>query len=487
MNRFRALLDHLDDRINPMVVKELRQAVRGRFVPLMLCLFLVVLTLIMSLFFSEDWTNSRESGSNLMFAFLSIYLFAAVILIPLSVAIRLASERSEENMDLLYISTLAPRRIISGKLLAGMTVMGLFLFASSPFMTLTSILGGTDIPTIFLLLTIATSVGIASLQSAILVACFAVKRVFKVMLGIFALGGLFFVYSSTLVFLIQMNDRGIGERMVSGRLWPEIFAWTLVFSFVYAGLFLISVAMIKPKPMNRAKPVRLFFTIAWLLSFAIVELWARDKERIYIWTVLVFVFCVVAMITAGSEREGVSHLMRRSIPGTSMKRMAAFLFFSGSANGIAWTSLVLGCSLAACSLHYALDLEPEFWVIVGLALHLFAYVNTSVFIRNKWLAGRLRKAYTWLVTLGLLALLTVGPWVLTMIFFPKDWANMAKMRPFHIFNPVMAGSRISSMTDFIGVALVWCLVIAILQARWFFAQYKNFRPKPAAATPGATG
>jgi len=37
MNRFRALLDHLDDRINPMVVKELRQAVRGRFVPLMLC------------------------------------------------------------------------------------------------------------------------------------------------------------------------------------------------------------------------------------------------------------------------------------------------------------------------------------------------------------------------------------------------------------------------------------------------------------------
>jgi hypothetical protein len=141
--------------LNPIVIKELRQAVRSWTVTGMLLLFLAVL-LVASLIFLV--TQSFDSGANMelggeMFAwFLGILAFASVFFIPLYLGVRVAAERIENNPDLLYVSTLTPARIIFGKFLCGAYVTLLFFSACMPFMAFTNLLRGVDLPTVFLIL-----------------------------------------------------------------------------------------------------------------------------------------------------------------------------------------------------------------------------------------------------------------------------------------------------------------------------------------------
>ena len=66
--------------------------------------------------------------------------------------LRVASERQDNNPDLLYISTLSPGRIIRGKFFCAAYVTLLFFSACLPFMALTNLLRGVDLPTVFFLM-----------------------------------------------------------------------------------------------------------------------------------------------------------------------------------------------------------------------------------------------------------------------------------------------------------------------------------------------
>src|SRR5436190_23282294 len=57
--KFRRLIEWLDDKLNPIVVKELRQAVQSRFVIAVLLLFLLAEVLLFGIFLA---VNSRAGG-----------------------------------------------------------------------------------------------------------------------------------------------------------------------------------------------------------------------------------------------------------------------------------------------------------------------------------------------------------------------------------------------------------------------------------------
>ena len=65
---------------------------------------------------------------------------------------RLAGERSDVNVDLLFISSLSPRAVLFGKLAAAGALALLIFGAAAPFMTFAYVLRGLDLPTIFLVL-----------------------------------------------------------------------------------------------------------------------------------------------------------------------------------------------------------------------------------------------------------------------------------------------------------------------------------------------
>src|SRR6185312_5798138 len=118
VNRF---LSRLGDRINPIVVKESRQAVNSRIVAAFLLLFLTVEMVVMLLLISEREVSSEinmHAGREIFSVVQGVLLGTCMILIPTMTGARLAGERSDVNVDLLFISSLSPRAVLFGKLAA---------------------------------------------------------------------------------------------------------------------------------------------------------------------------------------------------------------------------------------------------------------------------------------------------------------------------------------------------------------------------------
>src|SRR5262249_43604687 len=159
----------ISDAINPIVVKELRQASQSRFVTatlmILLCIQLVALGLY--LLFSGETTTSFDAGRQVFIVLLGIVFGAGMLFVPLYTAVRLVAQRSDTQVDLLYITTIKPRRIIAGKLAAATAINVLIFSACLPFVTLTYFLRGVDLPSIFILMAVCFLVIIACAQLAI--------------------------------------------------------------------------------------------------------------------------------------------------------------------------------------------------------------------------------------------------------------------------------------------------------------------------------
>jgi hypothetical protein len=122
MSSFANLLDRLDDGLNPIIVKELRQVARGRFFWGVLILFLVIQCGVLSLAIADrGFTNRSVGAETLLFLFFFLF-FASYVLIPLNTGFRFARERNEGSDELLYITTITPPRDNSRKFAASMVL-----------------------------------------------------------------------------------------------------------------------------------------------------------------------------------------------------------------------------------------------------------------------------------------------------------------------------------------------------------------------------
>ena len=202
--------------LNPIVIKELRQAVRSWAVTGMLLLFLTVLfitSLVVLVNQSLNVNEDAELGRQMFQMFTVILAGASILFIPLYIGGRLGAERMESNHDLLYVSTLSPVRIIRGKFFCGAYLALLFFSVCLPFMTLTNLLRGIDLPSVFFILAVLFLVVCALNQVAIFLACLPLNRAFKLLL---ALGGFFcsfWIIAGLMIISLEMTRSGIGSMM----------------------------------------------------------------------------------------------------------------------------------------------------------------------------------------------------------------------------------------------------------------------------------
>ena len=108
--------------INPIAVKEFRQAVRSNLVVAILTIFLVVNLAVVGgfLLVSPDALSSKTGGQEVFMGLAGILFFTCVGFVPLYTAVRLSLERNDSGMDLLYVTTIRPGALVRGKYLAAM-------------------------------------------------------------------------------------------------------------------------------------------------------------------------------------------------------------------------------------------------------------------------------------------------------------------------------------------------------------------------------
>jgi len=483
--------------LNPVVVKELRQAVRSWAVTGVLLLFLTVLFISSIIFLvnqSLDESVDEQLGGSMFEMFVTILAVASILFIPLYTGIRVALERQESNPDLLYVSTLTPGQIIRGKFLCGAYVAVLFFSACLPFMAFTNLLRGVDLPSVFFILFVLFLAVCALNQLAIFLACLPLSKPLKILLGLYC----FFQSFSIIIYLVvaafAMMHSGVGTMMAERNFWIKTATVVGVGLAVVGLLYFLSVALISPPSANRALPLRLYITVIWMLGAVLSLAWvwqAHDVRPMLAWIWPTFILMLLAILVSISNSDQLSRRVGRRIPQSRIGRIPAFIFFNGAAGGLVWVALLLALTYLIAKGVLVLSKtwfppvpvpvdESKHW-FVATSAYAFAYALTALFIHRKFLPKRAPKVA------GVLAVLLAGVWAVApsvVLFFLNQlsWKSVEGLQLGNIFNVfyLRADEHRYFHTIF---ALSWLAVMAALNARWFWTQVKHFRPSPSEQPP----
>ena len=476
--------------LNPVVVKELRQAVRSWTVTGVLLLFLTVLFIasvgfLVSQSFEGD--VNEQLGSTLFGTFVSILAGASILFIPLYTGIRIATERPDSNPDLLYVSTLTPGQIIRGKFLSGAYITVLFFSACMPFMAFTNLLRGVDLPSVFFILFALFLVVCALNQAAIFLACLPLSRPFKILIALYGFFQSFWIIVSLVFGAITTMHSGVGTMMGERNFWIATATVVSAGLAIVGLLYALSVALISPPSANRALPLRAYITFIWVVGGLLSLGWVwrmKDVRLMFVWTYLTFALMMFALLVNVSNSDQPSRRVRRRIPRSWAGRIPAFIFFNGAAGGLVWVALILALTYGVTRGVMALDgtwfpktsaltAEDKHWFVATTA-YAFAYALTALFVHRKFLP-KLPPKITGLLAVLLMGLWAIAPSIVLFILNRLSWKAAEGLQLGNIFNVFYLRDDEHSYYH-TWFALAWLAVMLLINLKWFWTQVKNFRP-----------
>lgn len=521
--KFPERLNRFGDWINPIVIKELRQAVQSRFLifSLMALFILEIVGLTMFVIFQDTTSSysdseSLQAGRGTFLALQYILMAVCLLFLPINAAVRLAAERSDENTDLMYITTLSPSKIIIGKMVAALVIALMIFSACLPYMVFTYFLKGIDLPVIVLVVIIDFLVVVAAVQLCVFLAAVSRSRIVKGFLSLVGLAFLISVYGYTVggttVMVYEMPSSFIRQR----EFWLVVLgsAMTLL---VYLGLlFTWSVAVISPPSSNRTLGTRIFVFAVIVLTGGVAGYWSYQESLfsgaapfvlipLIIWYWCVTTLLGFTLLMAFHERESWGPRIARTIPKNILLRIPAFLFYNGSAGGVfysclllcactvgllAWQQYVLGSSIVPTS-RYEPTLELFIRPASIIFLYLYAYGMTAVFVRRT-LLRRIPAVFTWAIILFLLVIFCLTPLFISYAIYTIDrstgfyWDYEANFGWFlthpwvaavesnwNVFRQGNASERASYFTFFV---VSWSLLVTVVNLPWLSKQLRNFQP-----------
>jgi hypothetical protein len=517
--RVSGLLDRIDDWINPIVIKELRQAVKSRMVVSILMLFLALQLFIVGVYLvvreAEGDTRVEWDAGNHVFRVQQVILIITLMmLVPAYAAIRLATERSDSNVDLLFISTLKPRSIIAGKFFAALVLALLVFSTCAPFMTFTYLLRGIDIPTILTVLGIDLLAMLFSTMLALFVAAIPGPRAVKFFLAFLAFIFLGILCAQSCLATVSLISEGANVFEGMFDFWLVLAVFVAAVLALVGQLFVYAVSMISPPSSNRILPVRGFLVVMLAVmgtGLFLTSYYYKPSMHlgpIAFWTFGAGVLLCVQFWISICERERWGPRMMKTIPRNPLLRTGAFFFWTGSAGGMALTLVLALAALLStwfwCEEYIGVRGEEATRTLLSimtvLCLYTWCYGLSAVLVRTYVLAGQLKPAFTWLVALLLVGLGSSVPSVFAYIFFSDQMRYQTDSGWWMLPNPFMAiyeitpgwmGGTVNS--DFHTLCLwflgTWGVLVTVLAMPWYIAQVRRFRPPrdPAYATVQVVG
>lgn len=145
--RFRAILQ------NPVTMKELRSRMRGRRAFVVLTVYLLVMSLFLSLVYlayasassSRFGPDARQAGKVVFAAVLGVEVFLVIFIAPAFTAGAISGEKERQTYDLLRTTLLPANWFVLGKLTSALSYVFLLIFASIPLQSISFLLGGLSV------------------------------------------------------------------------------------------------------------------------------------------------------------------------------------------------------------------------------------------------------------------------------------------------------------------------------------------------------
>ena len=386
------------DWLNPILVKETRQALKSfQFTATFILLLIAcwVVTMGGVAYIGPRIFYAAEGGS-LMLWYYGILAFPLAVVVPYAAFRSLASEREDNTYDLLSITTLKPRQIITGKLGSSIVQMGVFFSAITPCLAFTYLLRGIDLPTIAVLLAYLFFWSLALSMVGILVATLTKRRFAHVFLSVAFLGALLLLFRLAIMEvsfpMIHMSYSYLG----SSEFWLFVLVVATFYLTSFALAYFAAAGMISFASENRSTPLR----ICMLVQMAAIVGWIS-----YAWIVSLYHLEVVAGLAAAgavywyvmgtmltAEHPGMSQRVKRRLPHTTVGRIFFSWLNPGPASGYMFavanaTAVAVLCWVAADipdvigrtgrgSLHRE---ESRYMLIIGWS-YLLAYLGIGLLI-----------------------------------------------------------------------------------------------------------
>ncbi len=387
-------------------------------------------------------------------------LCTCMVLIPAWAAVRLSNERSDTNVDLLFVSTLRPTSIIGGKFFSALVLAMLVFSCCAPFLTFAYLLRGIDIPSIMLVMGMDILAMLLSTQVGLFLAAIPTSRAFKLFIFLGAAILLIWCYGGMVAGTYEVLHRGVSDIRRS-EFWLMVGVTTLTTLFATGLLFFWSVALISPPSANRALMSRLFLVASWIVLGAVclgMSAYFPDADNIplYFWMVGSVALFGVQFLISINERDSWGSRVARTIPRNRLLRFFAFLFYSGAAGGVSLAVLCVVLTLCAGlywqmlfpARHFGEGSEIILSVSAALGLYVFCYSMTAVLLRVYVLRDRLRVLYNWVLAFLLLAVGSTLPWI-TVLFFDFDrFGRSAEIQWWMLPNPFDALYKIGPGHDY---------------------------------------
>ena len=488
-----------EDWVNPVAVKEFRQAVQSRWVIAVLMLFLLINLIIVGGFLatSPEAAVSAGRGRDLFAGLLVLLMLTCMGFVPLYAGLRLSLERNDANIDLLFITTIRPAGIVRGKYFSAMALTLLLFSACMPFMVLTYLLGGVDLPTIFLLL--AVSYAVCAVANALGICAGAVSGSW--LFRCLAAGGvaicLCYLGAGVIAAITEILMRGgwLGMGIAgAGEFWGVLCTLALLAVLAIGLLYVLAVALLSPKLSNRMLLPRLYLVSSWLVTGGLALLWSGLKGELLpvgSWMIGSGIVWMITAVAAMSEREGWTTRVRRTIPRNRLVRAGAFLLFTGSAGGLIWSTLMFMATIVAAkgifgsldlgsaasgrySGHYDDQLFSEATANLSIVFgYMLCYCLTTAFLRMN-VFRRLPTETLSMITVFIGIAACLVPYLFTFMLVRNWWQEP----PWYLLaSPLVLTAERRSVASVAGpVVIVWLLLGILGALPWAYRQWRKFLP-----------
>lgn len=359
-------LERAGERLNPILVKEARQALKSRqFVITFGLLLLCGLTWSLAgVSFQMPGIYYTPSGPGMLMGYFVILAVPMLLIVPFSAYRSLAAEREDGTYELLSITTLSARQIVTGKLGSALLQMLVYYSALSPCIAFTYLLRGVDVITILLVLfyTFLASVLLSAL--GLMVATVSRARHVQVLLSVALLLGLALLTLVwciwTAVFLDEI-DRMRGDE---SEFWI-VQGFILTIAGSYLVLFLLAgAAQVSFASDNRSTKLRIamlaqqvLFT-GWMIYFWLSY---QAEEMLVVWLSFSAAHWMVMGGLMTGEWARLSPRVKRQLPQSVLGRAFLTWFNPGSGTGYVFAVVNLcAVTLLACL--------AESWPRAGMTL-----------------------------------------------------------------------------------------------------------------------
>ncbi len=373
------VLDRLSDRLNPLLVKEVRQMLKGK-------LFLTTFSLLLLGLWVSSMLGVQVAGGHIdeqgVPALLATYLIGLqitlLVFVPFMSFRSMQAETEENTWELIAITTLSARRIISGKVRCAQVMSFLLLMVVTPFVAFCSLLPGFDWLAVVGVLALTFIISLLNINLSVMLSSLATSRTWQVltMLALLAILSLQAWCVCAMTFA-STSSYYSSVRRSSAESWISV-GLLLSFIVTYSYLFFeVAVSRVTFEADSRSPRIRL--TCSLLHGFLLFLLISSDR---YSSSGFALAFCLFVLqwavfgLSACLEPETISTRIRRKLSWWSRLRSP---FLPGGSRALVFMLLHLGSvPLVAMIAQSSLSGFRSGAFIASWAMYLLIYATLAV-------------------------------------------------------------------------------------------------------------